>query len=325
MSDSIIHPTAVVDPKAELGHGVTVGPLCYVGPDVVLGDNCRLHNSVSILGRTACGKDNEFYAGAVIGAPPQDLKYRGESTRTVIGDDNVFREQVTVHAGTEVGGGVTEIGSQNRFLVGVHIAHDVRLGNGCVFSNYVQLAGHVHVEDKVTIGGIVGIHHFTTLGTLSYIGGLTRIVADVPPFMIVEGNPSRVRGFNETGMRRWGYKPEQIKAVRDAYRTLFSQKAETSGFSMTERLSKLDARCEGNGEVHYLCESIRRSLHEGVYGRQLERLRRDTDADRQRFYGQGAGEKKTSKRRNVETSKRGDGAAESRKRKRELQETGDDD
>lgn len=313
MSDSMIHPTAVVDPQAELGRGVTIGPLCYVGPGVVLGEHCLLHNSVTIVGQTTCGQDNEFYPGVVIGEPPQDLKYRGEPTRTVIGDGNVFREQVTVHAGTEVGGGVTEIGSQNRFLVGVHIAHDVRLGNGCVFSNYVQLAGHVRVEDKVTIGGIVGIHHFTTLGTLSYIGGLTRIVADVPPFMIVEGNPSRVRGFNETGMRRWGYRPDQIKAVRDAYRALFSQKAESSGFSMTERLNKLDGQCQGNGEVHYLCESIRRSLHEGVYGRQLERLRRDTDADRQRFYGQGAGDKGASKHPSVETPKHGGGSTENTK------------
>ncbi|MBP7935181.1 MAG: acyl-ACP--UDP-N-acetylglucosamine O-acyltransferase [Phycisphaerae bacterium] len=283
----MIHPTAFIDPGARLGGGVTVGPHCYVGPGVVLGDRCVLRNSVTIVGQTTCGKDNEFYPGVVIGEPPQDLKYRGEPTRTVVGDGNVFREQVTVHAGTEVAGGLTEIGSHNRFLVGVHIAHDARVGSDCIFSNYVQLAGHVHVEDRVTIGGIVGIHHFTTLGTLSYIGGLSRIVADVPPFMIVEGNPSRVRGFNETGMRRWGYRPDQIKAMREAYRTLFSQKAETSGFSMNERLSKLDTRCEGNGEVHCLCESIRRSLRDGVYGRQLERLRRDTDADRRRFYGQG--------------------------------------
>ena len=285
MSVRMIHPTAHVDPGARIAANVTIGPNSYVGADVTLGDHCVLHNNVTIAGQTTCGPGNEFFPGAVIGECPQDIKYKGEPTRLTIGDRNVFRELVTVHAGTEVGGGKTCIGSHNRFLVGVHIAHDCVVGDDCILSNYVQLAGHVPLENRVTIAGIVGIHHFTTVGTLAYVGGLTRIVADVPPFMIVEGNPSRIRGFNETGLQRWKFSAEQITCIREAYRILFSQRAETSGVGMQERLAKLERRPDLNGEVRYLCESIHRSLNHGIYGRQLERLRADNDADRESFYG----------------------------------------
>ncbi len=282
----MIHPSAVVDSKAVVGRDVAIGPNSYVGPDVVLGDGCILHNNVTVTGHTVCGRENEFFPGSVIGAAPQDLKYKGGLTRVEIGDGNVFRELVTVHAGTEVAGAVTYIGSHNRFLVGVHIAHDAKIGNDCILSNYVQLAGHVCLEDKVTLGGIIGVHHFTTIGKLAYIGGLTRIINDVPPFMIVEGNPARVRGFNETGMKRWGYTEDQIRSVREAYRMLFGQKAQTFGASTLDRLNAIESRKELNGEVRYLCESVRRSIRDGVYGRWLERDRRDTHADRQAFYGQ---------------------------------------
>ncbi len=281
----MIHESAIIDRRAQLGRNVTVGPHCHVGPEVILGDDCVLHHNVTIGGKTTCGRANVFFPGAVIGMPPQDLKYKGGDTRVEIGDDNIFREQVTTHAGTEVGGAVTRIGSHNRFLVGVHVAHDCIVGNDCILSNQVQLAGHVHLEDKVTMGGIIGVHHFTTVGTLSFIGGLTRIVVDVPPFMIVEGNPSSVRGFNERGMRRWGFTDDQIRGVREAYLLLFSQRADRQGRSMLDRLNELERRADLNGEVRYLCSSMRRSFSEGVYGRQLEGHRRDSDADRRSFYG----------------------------------------
>lgn len=283
----MIHPSAIVDPKAVIGQNVTVGPNSYVGPDVSLGDGCVLHNNVTITGHTTCGRQNEFFPGSIVGTPPQDLKYKGGLTRVEIGDENVFRELVTVHAGTEVAGGLTYIGSHNRFLVGVHIAHDARIGNDCILSNYVQLAGHVCLEDKVTMGGIIGVHHFTTIGTLAYIGGLSRIINDVPPYMIVEGNPARVRGFNETGMKRWGFSDDRVRGVREAYRTLFSAKAQTGGNSILDRLDSIENRNELNGEVRYLCDSIRRSIKDGVYGRWLERNRRDTQADRESFYASG--------------------------------------
>ncbi|UCD30457.1 MAG: acyl-ACP--UDP-N-acetylglucosamine O-acyltransferase [Planctomycetota bacterium] len=280
----MIHKGAYIDPKAEIGQNVSIGPNCYVGPGVVLGDNCVLRNNVTVTGNTTCGKGNEFFPGVVIGVPPQDLKYKGGETRVEIGEDNIFRENVTVHAGTEISEQVTRIGSHNRFLVGTHIAHDVFIGNDCILSNYVQLAGHVYIEDKVTMGGIIGVHHFTTLGKLSYIGGLTRVVADVPPFMIVEGNPSRIRGFNEVGMRRWGYDQEQIKGVRDAYRILFSPRGEEHGSSLVDRLMTLEKRPDVNGDVRYLCESVRRSLQDGIFGRQREVRRQDTDEDRRSYY-----------------------------------------
>jgi UDP-N-acetylglucosamine acyltransferase len=290
----MIHESAYIDPQAQLGANVRVGPNCYVGPHVVLGDDCVLHNNVTITGITTCGRENVFFPQSVVGVEPQDLKFKGGETSVTIGDDNVFREHVTVHAGTEVAGGVTEIGSHNRFLVGVHVAHDCRIGDGCILSNYVQLAGHVHLEDRVTMGGIIGIHHFTTVGTLAYIGGLTRIVNDVPPYMIVEGNPSRVRGFNETGMKRWGFTEEQIQAIRRAYRLLFSRQAENSGRVMKTRLTEVEGSVTTTDEVSHLCQSISRSLQDGVYGRYLEHARRDSDQDRSAYYSRRASEEPTS-------------------------------
>ena len=281
----MIHESAQVDSGAEIGREVSIGPGCYVGPHVVLGDGCVLHNHVTLTGHTTCGPGNQFFPQSVVGVSPQDLKYKGGPTRVEIGEDNVFRELVTVHAGTEVDEGVTRIGSHNRFLVGVHVAHDNRIGDDCILANQVQLAGHVHLEDKVTMGGIIGVHHFTTIGTLAYVGGLTRIVADVPPYMIVEGNPSRIRGFNETGLRRWGFGEDRIRGIREAYRALYGSRAENSGVSMAERLATLEARSDLNGEVRSMCGWIRRSLADGVYGRYRERDRRDSDADRASYYG----------------------------------------
>lgn len=293
MSKNMIHPTACVDSKAELGRDVTVGPYCCVGPGVVLGDGCQLRTHVTIEGRTTCGAGNIFFAGCVIGSEPQDLKYHGGPTQAIIGDDNVFREHVTMHLGTETGGGITRVGSHNRFMVGSHIAHDADVGSHCILANCVQLAGHVRIEDKVVIGGVVGIHHFTTIGMLAYIGGMTRITQDVPPFMMVEGHDNEVRGFNETGMRRWKYTEAQIRSVREAYLCLFGKRARqeqapdkeegSAGLTFIQRLTALESRKDLNGEVRYLCDAIRRK-EQGVRGRWLEKSRRDSDADRANFY-----------------------------------------
>ncbi len=282
-----IHPTSVVDRDAVLGDDVRIGPNCYVGAKVVLGDRCVLHNNVTITGNTRAGSGNEFFPGAVIGAAPQDLKYRGSDTQVLIGDDNVFREHVTVHTGTEVAGGVTRIGNHNRFLVGCHIAHDCRIGSHCILSNAIQLAGHVCVEDRVTMGGIVGVHHFVTVGTLSFIAGFTRISTDVPPFMVVAGNPTaRVRGVNTTGLSRWGYEEDRIRPIREVYKLLFSRRATADGVAVLEKIARLESNGEMTDDTRRLCEFIRRSTKDGVYGRYLESLRADTDADRAKFYGQ---------------------------------------
>ncbi len=223
-----IDPAARVSPEAE------IGPYCVIGPHVTIGPGSVLIRRISVAGHTTIGSGNFFDEGCVIGARPQDLKYKGHPTLLLIGHRNRFGRSVTAHIGTEPGGFVTRIGDANVFSDGVHIAHDDWVGNDCILSNCVQLAGHVRLEDKVTIAGLVGVHHFTTLGTLAYIGGLTRIVADVPPFMIVEGNPSRVRAFNETGMRRWGFDDGQVRGVREAYRLLFGSRAEGSGTPLSE-------------------------------------------------------------------------------------------
>lgn len=281
----MIHPSAYIDPKAVLGRNVSVGPFSYIGEGVVLGDDCVLHNHATVTGNTVCGRGNVFYPQCVIGMPPQDLKYKGAPTRLEIGDDNVFREYVTVHSGTEVGGGVTCLGSHNRFLVGVHIAHDAWIGNDCVMSNLTQVAGHARIEDRVTMGALVGVHHFSTVGTMSYIAAMTRIGCDVPPFMLLEGQPAEVRGFNKRGMQRWGYSEHRIQSVQEAYTVLFSSRAKQYGTSMLERLASLEGRPELNGEIRHLCASIRRSMVDGVYGRYLESQRQDTAADLKGYYG----------------------------------------
>lgn len=281
----MIHPSAYVDPTAEIDQSVRIGPHCFVGPQVVLGADCELRNNVTVTGGAICGRQNVFFAGTVVGEDPQDLKYKGQVTRLEIGDDNVFRECVTVNRGTEVAGGLTRIGSHNRFMAYVHIAHDANVGDGCILANCVQLAGHVHLKDRVVMGGIIGVHHFTTIGTLAYVGGLTRITADVPPFMSAVGDPSRIRGFNETGMRRWGYSEEQIRAVRETFKSLYGKKAGSGGTSIQERMAALEARTDLASEARLVCASIRESIDHGIFGRKLERMRRDTDADRRKFYG----------------------------------------
>ena len=281
----MIHASACIDPGAVLGRNVSVGPFSYIGAGAVLGDDCELHHNVTVTGNTVCGKGNVFFPSAVVGAVPQDIKYKGGPTRLEIGDNNVFREHVTVHTGTEVGGGVTRIGSHNRFLVGVHIAHDVSIGNDCILSNYTQIAGHARLEDRVTIGGMSGVHHFATVGTLTYVAGMSRVGTDAPPFMIIEGSPAEVRGFNKKGMQRWGYSEEQIQAIQEAWKILFSARGKEHGESLLERLGVVEGRPELNGEVRHLCAFMRRTLVDGVFGRYLESRRKDTDADRRAYYG----------------------------------------
>ena len=268
-----------------IGQDVSIGPNCYVGPNVVLGDRCRLHNNVTITGRTTVGADNEFFPGAVIGCAPQDLKYRGGDTEVVIGAHNVFREYVTIHTGTEIAGGVTRVGDHNLILVGCHIAHDCEIGNHCILSNQVQLAGHVRIEDRVTTGGIVGVHHFVTIGTLAYIAGFTRITVDVPPFMIGAGYPMmEVRGVNTVGMTRWNFDEERIRRIRDVYKLLFSKRAAADGHTIMDKIAAIESNGELTDDVRYLCEFIKRSTKDGVYGRYRESLRRDTVEDRGKFY-----------------------------------------
>lgn len=280
----VIHPTAVIDPGAQLGDCVEIGPHCYVGSQVVLGEGSRLSHNVSLYGKTVIGRNNEFFPGCVIGATPQDLKYKGTPTELFIGDDNTFREQVTVHPGTEVGGGVTRIGNHNRILIGVHIGHDVQMGNNCVVTNAVQIAGHCRMEDCCHVGGMTGFQSFVTIGRYSYVAAMSRVTVDVPPYLVMHGYDLAVRGVNEKALKgRWGFPDEQVERLRAAYRALWGR-SNGGRVALSERIAAFEAKGQHGEHVRYLLDSVNRSLHQGVYGRYLESLRRDTPQDRRRFY-----------------------------------------
>lgn len=215
-----ISPQAVIDPKAQIADDVEIGPFCVIGPDVSIGQGCRLVNSVTVMGHTSIGPENVFYPNVVIGGPPQDKGYKGDPTRVEIGQNNLFRESVTVHRGTVKGGGITRVGNGNYFMVNSHLGHDVQIGSQCILANNVMIAGHVIVGDKVNMSGGVGVHHFVTIGELAFIGGYSRIHHDVPPYFKVDG-ADQVRGVNVVGMRRSGFIDDDIDALEDVCRRLF--------------------------------------------------------------------------------------------------------
>jgi UDP-N-acetylglucosamine acyltransferase len=215
-----IHPTAIIDASARIGDGVEIGPYCVIGAGVEIGGSCWLQNNVTICGPTKIGRCNKFYACNSIGQQTQDLKYQGEPTHLEIGDGNCFREFVTVHRGTAPGS-FTRIGSRGNFLAYSHIAHDCVIGDDVIFSNNGTVAGHVEVGDHAVIGGLTAIHQFCRVGRFALTGGCSKIVQDVPPFMIADGNPAIVRGINQVGMERAGFSEESIRSVREAFRLIY--------------------------------------------------------------------------------------------------------
>ncbi len=265
-----IHPTAIIDPSAQLADSVTIGPYCVVGPEVAIGAGTALHNHVTVQALTTIGRDNEIYPCAVLGADPQDRKFHGERALCVIGDRNRIREHVTIHRGTDNGGGVTRIGHDNLIMVAAHIAHDCQVGNHTTIANQVMLAGHVRVEDGANIGGGAGVHHFATVGTCAFVGGMARISKDVPPFMIVEGNPAGVRAVNSIAMTRLGYQPAHIEAVKDAFRRLFRD----NGATTQDKLVELRREYGDVPAVLQLCDALAAAAN-GIHGRALEIHRAD--------------------------------------------------
>ena len=217
-----ISPHAVVDPSAQIGEDVEIGPFCFVGPQVKIDNGCRLLNSVTILGRTTIGEDNVFFPNSVIGAAPQDRKFRGGPTELTIGNANVFREAVTVHAGTEKGGGFTRIGDYGLYMVNAHIGHDCNVGSHVVVANNVVMSGNVSCHNNVAIMAGAGIFHFVTLAECCYTGAFSRIHRDVPPFLKVDG-PDQIRGLNKMGLRRAHCVESDIDALESAYRILFTR------------------------------------------------------------------------------------------------------
>jgi UDP-N-acetylglucosamine acyltransferase len=219
-----VEPTAVVDPRAELEDDVHVGPFSVVGPHVRVGRGTRLANHVTITGCVTIGQNNRIFPNAVIGGEPQDISYRGSETQVVIGDDNIIREAVTINRGTEKEDGVTSLGSHCFIMAGCHIAHDCRVGSRVIMANATLLGGHVHIHDDATISGGVAVHHFSTIGSYSFTGGLSRVMTDVPPYMLSEGNPSRPRCINIVALKRNNFAPETIRALGEAHRLLYRAK-----------------------------------------------------------------------------------------------------
>ena len=226
MSDVQVHPTAIVDPSAEIGAGTVIGPYCVVGPQVALGANCWLQNHVTLAGPMRAGAGNKFYAYCSIGQQTQDLKYKGEPTYLEIGDENTFREFVTVNRST-TSEGKTRIGNRGNFLAYSHIGHDCTVGDEVVFSNNGTLAGHVEVGDNAVMGGLTAVHQFCRIGRFAITGGCSKIVQDVPPFMIADGNPAEIRGVNLVGLERQGFTPESVKWIKEAFRLIYRSKYNT--------------------------------------------------------------------------------------------------
>lgn len=215
-----IHATAVIHPSAKIGQGVRIGPYVVIGEHVVIGDRTTLGPHAVIEPFTTLGKECQVFSGAVVGAIPQDVKYAGEESYTLIGDRNIIRECVTINRATGMGE-ETRIGDDNYFLAYVHIAHNCLIGNQCILSNAVTLAGHVELEDHVTIGGMVGVHQFCKVGTMAMVGAMARIVQDVPPYMLVEGNPPKTYGPNVIGLKRRGMDQETRTLLKRAYKLLY--------------------------------------------------------------------------------------------------------
>jgi UDP-N-acetylglucosamine acyltransferase len=215
-----IHPTAVIDPTAQIGEGCEIGPYCVIGPDVELGPACWLQHHVSVSGPSKIGRGNRFFAFSSIGQQTQDLKYAGEPTCLSMGDGNTFREFVTVHRGTAKGS-ITRVGNGGNFLAYSHIAHDCNVGNDVIFSNNGTLAGHVEVGDHAIIGGLTAIHQFCRIGAYALTGGCSKIVQDVPPFMIADGNPAKVRSYNKVALERHGFSDETHRAIKESYRLIY--------------------------------------------------------------------------------------------------------
>jgi len=236
MPESLIHPTAIIDPSATLADGVSIGPYCVVSANVNIGTDSLLKSHVVIEGHTTIGKNNTFFPFSAIGQITQDLKYVGEPTALVIGDHNTFRENTTIHRGTTAEA-PTRIGDHNLFLSYSHVAHDCQVGNHCILSNNGTLAGHCTVGDYAIISGLSACHQFCRIGEHSLIGGCAKIVQDVPPFTIVDGNPATVRGLNLVGLQRRGFDEDTRSALKKTYKKLFLSKKNNMA-KLTEELAE---------------------------------------------------------------------------------------
>ena len=265
---NMIHPTAVIDNKAELGNNVSIGPYCVLGAEVSLGDDCELMSHVVITGRTRMGSGNRIFPFTSIGQIPQDLKYHGEASEVIIGDNNQIRENATINAGTEGGGMVTRIGNNNLLMAYTHVAHDCVVGNHVVLANCSTLAGHVEVDDQAIIGGLSAIQQFVRIGKLAMIGGMSGVTKDVPPYCLLAGGyRSGLSGLNVVGLKRQGYKLKQVGRLKEVYRLLLQETGKRE-----ERLLAAEALLDADDEVGHSLVAFVRSAQRGLttHGRDSE-------------------------------------------------------
>jgi UDP-N-acetylglucosamine acyltransferase len=252
----MIHPSAIIEPSARLAPDVEVGPYTIIGKKVTIGKGSRIGAHAVIGDWTEIGENNQIFHQTSVGAPPQDLKYRGEETWTRIGDNNMIREFATIHRGTSSGHGETVVGSNNLFMAYSHVAHDCRIGSNVVMANVATLAGHVTIEDHVILGGLVAVHQFATVGAHVMVGGGTLIGLDIPPYMIATSGKrdAKLRGLNLIGLKRRGFTDEAINNLKKAYKTLFM-----AGLKLPDAIARIRAEVRGGSEVEYLLAFIERS------------------------------------------------------------------
>jgi UDP-N-acetylglucosamine acyltransferase len=246
----MIHKTAIIDNKAKVSSSVNIGPYSVIGPNVEIGEDVIIHSHVNISGNTKIGSGNKIYPFASIGNDPQDLKYNGEKTKLIIGKNNKIREYVTIHPGTEGGGGLTKIGDNCLFMISSHVAHDCLIGNNIIIANNVPLGGHVTIEDNVVIGGNSAVQQFTRIGKLAMVGGMTGVLHDVIPYGLSIGNRNYLQGLNLIGLRRSNFANKDILGLTEAYKEIFATK------NLTDNLSKLNGEFKENPLVKDVIEFI---------------------------------------------------------------------
>lgn len=247
----MIHPQAIIEPGATIGENVTIGPWTYIASNVVIGDNCNISSHVVINGPTRMGKGNRIFQFASIGEDCQDLKYAGEPTELVIGDNNTFRESCTIHRGTIQDNSLTQIGSNNLFMAYSHVAHDCMIGSHCIIANSVGIAGHVHIGDHAIIGAMSGIHQFCRIGAHSFIGGTAQILKDVPAYVMASGQPAKPFGLNSEGLKRRGFEKETILSIKRAYKTVYRK-----GLSLEEAIAAIKEMPEQSPELDLFVTSL---------------------------------------------------------------------
>ena len=236
----MIHNTAIIDRRAKISSNVNIGPYSIIGPDVEIEENTIIHSHVNLEGNTKIGKNNQIFPFSSIGTPPQDLKYKGEKNKLIIGDNNRFREYVNINPGTEKGGGLTRIGDNNLFMVYCHVAHDCNISNNIVLANNVQVGGHVIIEKNAVVGGSCAIHQFSRIGASAMIGGMTGVLSDVIPFGLSMGNRNNLMGLNLIGLRRSKVSNENIKKIQTMYEIVFKSK------NFRENIDSLDLNLKNN-------------------------------------------------------------------------------